>query len=216
MRPVIRHFGNVNRSSVNDALRMVHSYCSASTTIDVQRPTLCDPVHFQVFADPQTGPPVVGTILSFLTVDVAEVFPAPLLACLRGALKNVSDAYEQSEYEPADPIADLVAAMCVSMPPGPFVQPTSKEKRDYFAELWNLKKSRVGASRKKRVVEGRAQGKAPAQGASKKRARTKGASSKKKGRPTNKKKLLAGAASQMIASFFKPSAYFIILFFEGA
>ena len=73
MRTVIQHFGNVNRSSVNDALRMVHSYCSASTTIDVQRPTLCDPVHFQVFADPQTGPAVVGTILSFLTVDVTPL-----------------------------------------------------------------------------------------------------------------------------------------------
>ena len=97
-------------------------------------------------------------------------------------------AYEQSEYEPADPIADLVAAMCVSMLPGPFVQPASKEKRDYFAELWNLKKPRVGAPRKKRVVEGRAHGKAPAQGASKRRARTQGASprnSKKKGRPTS-------------------------------
>ena len=54
MRPVIRHFGNVNRSSVNDALRKVHSFCSPSTTIDVQRPTLCDPVRFQLFADPQT------------------------------------------------------------------------------------------------------------------------------------------------------------------
>ena len=187
---------------MNDALRMVHSYCSASTTIDVQRPTLCDPVHFQVFADPQTGPPVVGTILSFLTVDVAKVFPAPLLACLRGALKNVSDAFEQSKYEPADPIADLVAAMRVSVPPGPFGQPESKERREYSAELWNQKKPRVGAPRKKQVVEGRAQGKAPGQGAtpSKKRARTKNASS---GRPTNKKKLLAAAAaSKTIAYFF--------------
>ena len=63
-----------------------------------------------------------------------------------------------------------------------------KEKRDYFAELWNLKKPWVGAPRKKRVVEGRAHGKAPAQGASKRRARTQGASprnSKKKGRPTS-------------------------------
>ena len=122
----------------------------------------------------------------------------------------MSDAFEQSKYEPDDPIADLVAAMRVYVPPGPFGQPASKERREYFAELWNLKKPRVGAPRKKQVVEGRAQGKAPAQGASKKRARTQGASprnSKKKGRPTNKKKLLAaGAGSQMIASFFKPNA----------
>jgi len=141
--------------------------------------------------------------------SVAQVFPAPLLACLRGALKNVSEAFEQSKCEPADPIAGLVAAMRVSVPPGPFVQPASKERREYFAELWNQKKPRVGAPRKKRVVEGRAQGKAPAHGASKKRARAQGASprnSKKKGRPTNKKKLQAGAGSQMIASFFKPSA----------
>ena len=126
----------------------------------------------------------------------------------------MSEAFEQSKCEPkavpADPIAGLVAAMRVSMPPGPFVQPASKERREYFAELRNQKKPRVGAPRKKRVVEGRAQGKAPAHGASKKRARAQGASprnSKKRGRPTNKKKLqAAGAGSQMIASFFKPSA----------
>ena len=105
--------------------------------------------------------------------------------------------------------ATTTISMIFLRPPGPFVQPASKERREYFAELWNLKKPRVGAPRKKRVVEGRAQGKAPAHGASKKRARAQGASprnSKKKGRPTNKKKLQAGAASQMIASFFKPSA----------
>ena len=122
----------------------------------------------------------------------------------------MSEAFEQSKCEPADPIAGLVAAMRVSVPPGPFVQPASKERREYFAELWNQKKPRVGAPRKKRVVEGRAQGKAPAHGASKKRARAQGASprnSKKRGRPTNKKKLqAAGAGSQMIASFFKPNA----------
>ena len=80
----------------------------------------------------------------------------------------MSEAFKQSKCEPADPIAGLVAAMRVSVPPGPFVQPASKERREYFAELWNQKKSRVGAPRKKRVVEGRAQGKAPAHGASKK------------------------------------------------
>ena len=63
------------------------------------------------------------------------------------------------------PWLHLVAAMRVSVPPGPFVQPASKERHEYFAELWNQKKSRVGAPRKKQVVEGRAQGKAPGQGA---------------------------------------------------
>ena len=80
-----------------------------------------------------------------------------------------------------------------------FGQPASKERREYFAELWNQKKPRVGAPRKKRVVEGRAQGKAPAHGASKKRARAQGASprnSKKKVQKTDQQKEAAGGSRQ--------------------